>query len=71
MKLTTFAEIINGDCNAKKYFWAYQNIKETIELWGDKNIDLLCDDAKIMVDQVMSLEGHRGYRFAGVIHNRV
>ena len=52
MKIEKLAKGINQDCETFKHFWAYGTIKETIQLWHDGNIDLLCQDAKIMVEQV-------------------
>ncbi len=54
MRLTveTLAKHINDYCNNSENFWAYGLVKETINLWNEKNIGLLNDTARVMVIQV-------------------
>lgn len=49
-----FANRINEECEDFKYFFAYGLVKETIDLWkNEANRNLLCDDAKLMVSQIL------------------
>ena len=52
MTVESLARQINRNCENYKYFWAYGTVKETAGLWNETNIELLCADARIMVEQV-------------------
>jgi len=52
MTTADLANEINSLCNGFNYFYAYGLVKETVKLWSNDRIVLLCDDAQIMVGQV-------------------
>ena len=54
------ASAVNRDCLSFSYYWAWGFLKETIDLWRcPANQELLCDDARIMVRQILG-NGGRG-----------
>jgi len=50
MTLERLAILINRECDNRGYFWACGIVKETIGVWNDKNISLLCYEARQMVE---------------------
>ena len=56
MKITDLAKEINNYCENFDYFWAIGLVKETFDLWNNKeNYKLLNDTAKTFVDRYIGI----------------
>ncbi len=50
-----FAESINAYCKKMNYFWACGLIKETVELWENReSYNLLCSEAQMIAEHYMA-----------------
>jgi hypothetical protein len=53
MNIKQLAQTINDDCADFEYYWAFGLLRETRKVWMvDGNKNLLCDTAKVMLDQI-------------------
>lgn len=50
MKVEQIANTINRECDNRRYFWASGIVRETLNLWNDRAVNLLCPEAKQMVE---------------------